>query len=388
MFKKYNKILLILGVIGLLQACTQIDDYMLGKDNTPTPTPLGDIKPQISLTERWTVLTGKPSKAHTELKLDPVLNGGVIYTASADGVVQATDKNTGKILWSKQLPHHLLSGPAVASGRVAVTTNAATVVVLNQNNGDILWKADISSDSLAKPVIHHQKVLVKTIDGNLYAFLLKSGEKLWVVDHGSPGMVLKASSAPVILDKVALVGFSDGKLDAVELDSGRTLWQRNIAYASGGSDVERLVDIDADPIVHGDVVYLASYQGYVGALSLKNGEFTWRKPASIYKNILFHDQTLFFVDNDGVVWAMDATGGQVRWKQPALKAHGLTEPVLIGNRLLVGDKSGFLHGLNIQNGELVSRTQVSGAVLAAPVVSGSNVYVLTANGRLSRFSVS
>lgn len=388
MLENYKRILLILGISSLLPACSQIDDYMLGKDNTPTPTPLGEIKPQISFVEKWSVFTSKAGKANAELRLDPVLTGGVIYTASEDGVIQATDKNSGKIIWNKKLSSHLLSGPAVVGGHIAVTTNAAKVVLLNQNNGDTLWQGDISSDSLAKPVIHQQQVLVKTIDGNLYAFSLKSGEKLWMVDHGSPGMILKASSAPVILDKVTLVGFSDGKLDAIELATGRTLWQRNIAYASGGSDVERLVDIDADPVVLGDVVYLASYQGYIGALSLTNGEFTWRKPASIYKNILSHNQMLFFVDSEGVVWGLDNNTGQVRWKQPALKAHTLTQPVLMGNRLLVGDKNGFLHGLNIQNGELVSRTQVNGPVLAAPVVSGSNVYILTANGRLSLFSVS
>jgi outer membrane protein assembly factor BamB len=258
--------------------------------------------------------------------------------------------------------------------------------VLNQANGNTLWQANLSGDSLAKPVINGQHLFIKTIDGNLYSFDLKKGEQLWVVDHGSPHLILKASSAPVLFDKLVLVGFSDGKLDAVDSKTGRLVWQRNIAFATGGSDVERLVDIDADPIVRGEQVYLASYQGYIGALSLQNGEFIWQQPASIYKNIAMSGDTLYYVDSESTVWARNRNNGHVKWKQEAFKARGLTEPVLMGNRLLIGDKSGYLHGLDVSTGELVSRTFVNAPLLSAPVVSGASIYVLAANGKLSRFS--
>jgi len=371
-----------------LQACNKLDDYMLGKDNTLKPNPLTAITQKFTLSEMWAVHIAKKGSRYADLKLDPVISNGIIYTANADGTIQATDKVNGKVLWSKQLANSLVSGPTVANGYIAVTTNSSTVLVLNQANGIQLWQANLSGDALAKPVISNKQILVKTIDGNVYAFLLKTGEKLWVVDHGSPHLILKASSSPVVFDKLILVGFSDGKLDAIDRETGRVIWQRSIAYATGGSDVERLVDIDADPIVKGDSIYLASYQGYIGALSLKSGEFTWRKRASIYKNILVNDNIIYFVDNESVIWALNRLNGQVKWKQEALKAHVLTEPVLMGSHLFVGDVDGLLHGLDTHNGELVSRTKLGGPVLTTPVVSGGSIYVMTANGKLSRFSVS
>ena len=386
-FGRYRTFLFVSILAILLQACTQIDDYMLGKDNTLLPNPLTPIQTKVNLIEKWSVTAGKPGKLNDELKLSPVVSGGVIYTASVDGVIQATNKAKGSVLWSKQLPHHLMSGPAVGNGHLAVATTASTIIVLNQADGSTLWQTSISSDSLGKPVISGQHVFVKTIDGNLYSFNLKTGEKIWAVDHGSPHLILKASSSPILMDKLVLVGFSDGKLDAVERDTGRVIWQRNIVYANGGSDVERLVDIDADPIVHGEELYLASYQGYVGALSLKNGEFTWRKPASIYKNMLVIGDTLFYVDSDSIIWALNRVNGQVKWKQDALKARGLTEPVVLNHHLFVGDKLGYLHGLDMGNGQLVSRTYVNAPIFTAPVVSGSNIYVLTTNGKLSRFAL-
>lgn len=383
------KFVLLLTLLGSILSCSKLDDYMLGKDNTPNPEPLKPIATKEKLVEKWSVPIGSSQKNSTFLKLKPVIRGNNVYTADASGIVQSMNKANGKQLWSKKINSVIISGPVVSQGYVVVGTDSSTIVVLKQENGDELWQSTLSGDVLAKPVVTHNKVIAKTIDGNLYAFDLTSGKQLWVSNHGSPSLILKASSSPVIVDnKLALVGYSDGKMDAVDLQTGQVLWQRSIAYARGSSDVERLVDIDADPVVQGDVALLATYQGYVGAFALGQGQFLWRKPASTYSNIAVQGNTLFMTDSDDIVWAINKQNGQVNWKQVALKARGLTEPVLMGDRLIIGDKTGMLHVLSAQNGELVSRAQLGGAITIAPGVAGKNIYVMTANGKLSRFFVS
>lgn len=385
---RINKKLVIIAACILIQACTKIDDYMLGKDNTPTPSALEPIKSKAQLKEKWSVPVAGSSKT-ANLKLKPEIVGNVIYTADTSGLVQAVNKTDGKLLWSKKMTNGIVSGPTVSAGSIALGTDASTIVLLKQVDGSELWQGKVSSEVLSKPIIINNKIIAKTIDGNLYAFDLVNGKQLWVSEHGAPSLILKASSSPVIIDNsLALVGYSDGKMDAVDIQTGRLVWQRSIAFATGASDVERLVDIDADPIVRGNVVYLASYQGYVGALSLTDGQFIWRKPASVYKNMAIDGNTLYITDSDDVVWAINRQNGQVNWKQVALKARGLTEPVLMGNRLVIADKTGLLHVLATQNGELVSRAQLGGAVSIAPTASDRNVYIMTANGKLSRFSVS
>ena len=383
-----NRTIAVLGFCLLLQGCTQVDDFMLGKDNTAKPTPLVPIKQKVKLVEKWSVPIGKPSKASTYLKLKPSIQGDIVYAANASGTVQAVNKSTGHVIWTKQLNRAVISGPTVKEGYVALSLNKSKVVLLRQSDGAELQRFKVSGDALSKPAITKNRVIVKTIDGYLYAFDLKTGEKLWASEHGAPSLILKASSSPVIVGNLALVGFSDGKLDGIDLQSGNMIWQRSIAFASGASDVERLVDIDADPIVRGDVVYLASYQGYIGALSLTTGQFIWRKPASVYKNLAIDATTLYATDSDDVLWAFDRQNGQVKWKQLALKARGLTEPTLLGKRLVVGDRTGYLHVLSTQNGALISRRELSGPIDISPAVAGDSVFVMTANGQLSRFSVS
>ena len=59
----------------------------------------------------------------------------------------------------------------------------------------------------------------------------------------------------------------------------------------------------------------------------------------------------------------------------------------MGDRLVVGDKTGLLHVLAVQNGELISRAQIDNAITTAPSVVGNNIYIRSVNGKLSRFAV-
>lgn len=382
-----NKKLSVLIACCLMQACNSVDNYILGQDNTPTPAVLAPLPLKKNLAEKWSLALGSSQPFAANLK--PVIKGNIIYTANSTGVVQAVNVVQGKPLWTKKLTTGLVSGPSVAEGILAFGTETSTVVLLRQDDGKELWQEKVSGEVLAKPLIANHKIIAKTVDGNLYALDLRNGEKLWTSDHGAPNLILKASSSPVVVgDRIVLVGHADGKMDAVDLQTGQLLWQRSIAFANGASDVERLVDIDADPIVRGEVAYLGSYQGYVGALSLTDGQFLWRKPASVYKNMAIDENNLYLTDSDDIIWSLSRQNGQVNWKQLALKSRGLTEPVLMGNRLIVGDKTGLLHVIAKYNGELLSRTQLTGAITTTPAVAGQGVYVMTANGKLSRFSVS
>jgi outer membrane protein assembly factor BamB len=380
--------LLVLFICSLVQGCSQVDDYMLGKDNTPKPKDLKQIEPQIKVSQNWSSPVGKAHKTKEYLKLKPVIRGDTIYTADVSGLIQAVDKRNGKIKWSTQMSHGIVSGPTVSEGFIAVGTNASTVALLNQANGKKLWQNKVSSEVLSPPALSHQKVIAKTIDGKVFAFDAVNGKQIWTAEHGSPSLVLKASSSPIIVDNLVLIGFSDGQLDALELQTGRVVWQRSIAYATGSSDVERLVDIDSDPIVKDKVAYLGSYQGYIGALSLTDGQFIWRKPGSVYKNMVLSANTLYLTDSNDVIWSLDRRTGHVNWKQTSLKARGITEPVLIGEDLVVGDKTGYLHFLEAQTGELLARSQLSGGVTISPNVVGKKLYVLTDNGMLNQLSVS
>lgn len=379
-----------IGIVLSLSACNKVDNYLLGEDNTLKPKELKPLKSKnlTQLQEKWSLSAGSGKKSNGYLKLKPVVQDKTVYAADASGLISVVSAADGKLLWSKQLKEGLISGPALGQGYLLVGTDSSKIIALSKDTGQELWQAGLSGDALAKPLIAQNKAIIKTIDGNIYAFDLKTGKQVWLSEHGAPSLILKTSSSPVMVDnKIILVGHSDGKMDAINIETGQLLWQKSIAFAQGSSDVERLVDIDADPIVQGDKVLLATYQGYIGALSLQNGEFIWRKPASTYSNIVAKGDSIFMTDSNDVVWSINKQTGLVNWKQLKLKARGLTEPSIMGDRIVFGDKTGMLHVLSTQTGECIGRAELGGGIMVSPSVSGNSVYVMSANGKLSRYAV-
>ena len=369
----------------LLSACNQLDDYFLGKDNTPIPKKLPPITHKVSFEEIWHINLGKKS-AYMHEKLSPVVSGTGIYAVSPSGLVQKSNIKNGDLVWKQWIDNGISSGPTVASGVVALGMHHSGVAVLNQATGKLLWEQKVLGEVLANPLIIADKVIVKTVEGHLYAFHLTSGKKLWHVHHGSSELILKASSSPVMnRNGLILVGFADGKLDAVIAHTGELAWQKGIIYGQGASDVERLVDIDADPIVYGDTVLLASYQGFVVRVSLDNGEVLWKQPASVYQNMTLSSGKVFFVDDKSVVWAISSDNGQIFWRQVFLKARDLTSPVVTPLGIIVADKTGLMHILSAATGATIGQTKLNSAISMNPVTHGNMVYVLTVKGQLYAF---
>ncbi len=370
-----------------LQGCTIVDNFWLGKDNTPVPGILLPIVSKATLEPCWSVPFGKSKTKETHMQLRPARDGHMIYAASPNGVVKAVRQKTGQVMWSRTLDEQLVSGPASDYNRLVLATNKAKIIVLSQADGHEVWRASVSGEVLAMPLIVKNRVIVKTVDGRLYAFDLETGSKIWVADHGSSPLVLKASSSPVVYQNLVLAGFSDGKLDAIDLDTGHVSWQRSIAYSNGSSEVEKMVDITATPVVRGDVVYLASYQGNTVAMSLRQGDFLWTKSLSTYKDFTMDASTLYIVDSQDIIWAVSRSDGQVQWKQKALFARDVTAPVLMGEYLLLGDKKGELHLLDAKHGDFVARRSLRSGVAVEPLVDRQHAYVMTARGQLQCFSV-
>lgn len=370
-----------------LQACTYMDDYFLGKDNSLKPKPLPNIQSKVSLQPVWSAKIGQSHQTPTYYKLKPVTVGQKVYTADTGGRVTALSQHQGKILWTTPLSHGVVSGPNVAHGKVIVSTDNGSVVALSQYDGQLLWEAPVGSEVLGKVAMTHKAVIAKTMDGHLYALDLANGNKLWKQEHGAPNLILKASSAPLVVGNVILAGYSDGKLDAVDLDNGRLLWQRGLAYSNGASDVERLIDIDSDLLLRNKWLYMASYQGFIGAFDFEAGQFVWSKKASVYKNMVMDTDTLYVTDSHDVVWAYQLSSGQVKWKQTSLKGYGLTEPILLGSRIVLADKKGYLHVMSKASGALIGRENVGAPIYISPADSHGYVVVMTENGLIHTYQI-
>jgi outer membrane protein assembly factor BamB len=181
-----------------------------------------------------------------------------------------------------------------------------------------------------------------------------------------------------------LVGISGGRLMYLEPEQGAPLWDLVVSPPSGRSELDRLADIDADPVVADGIAYVASYNGDLAAVDIASGTVLWRRELSAHAGLAAGEQALYITDSDDNLWAAARSDGAGLWKQEGLLYRRLTAPALAGNALVVGDIEGYVHWISRRDGRLLGRERVSKSRIGAtPVVAGGVVYVQADDGTVA-----
>ena len=322
----------------------------------------------MSIETVWSRNVGD-SAGRRYLRLRPAVMDAAVFAADRGGDVSAFELKTGEQLWEQSTGTAISGGPGVGDGIVVVGTSNGEVLALKADSGEIEWQQRVSSEVLAAPAIASGVVVVRTQDGKVVGLDINDGSRLWVYDRAVPALSLRGTSTPVIAADSVLAGFDNGLLVSLALADGQLLWESRIATGSGRSELERLVDIDADPVVDGDVVFVVTFQGRVAAVDLVEGKVLWRRDMSSYDGIGVVGQNLLISDSQSFVWAIDRDSSASVWRQDKLAHRSLTPPTEFGDHVVVGDFDGYVHFLDRSDGRIAARLQIdSDGLNAAPVV--------------------
>ncbi|MBM4207047.1 MAG: outer membrane protein assembly factor BamB [Gammaproteobacteria bacterium] len=379
------------GMDSVKEGLSGIKDYFTGgADNADPPNELIEYNPEATIDIVWEVSVGVGTDEQT-LKLVPAVGSGRVFAADRNGLVQARDVSTGSLAWEVVLEDehennlHFSGGPGVGSNAVVLGTNDAEVVALDINNGSQLWKTRVSSEVMSVPVIAAGIVILRTTDGSVLALNEKSGQKIWSYEHNVPALSVRGTGAPLIIEDTLIEGYDNGKLMALQLADGKFIWESSVSVPKGRSEVERLVDIDVDPIESRGVIYLASYNGGVMAASILDGDVMWRNESvSSHTGLAQDDQYLYISNSDGHVLQLDKRTGSSLWEQKDLHGRQLTAPVVYQGCVVVGDLEGYVHWLSTSDGHQVARVKIAGdAIDAKPVVESGTVFIYAKDGTVA-----
>jgi outer membrane protein assembly factor BamB len=352
-------------------------------NNQEPPMALQDIKPTLKVRTLWSTDTGA-GEGGQDLRLALAYDQGHLFLADHEGMVESLDAGTGHPLWTVQTVAPISGGPGVGGGLVLVGTLKAQVIALHEDDGREAWRAKVTSEVLSVPRAAEGMVVVHTVDGHLFGLSADSGERKWTYTRGEPVLTLRGSSAPVLYRGTAITGFSNGTLAEVSLATGDPRWEVVVSPPHGRSELERIVDIDADPVVEDNVAYAVTYQGEVAAVGADTGVVLWRRPMSAYAGLATDWRHLFVTDADGRVWGLDLQGGAALWKQEKLLRRRLTAPAVLGSHVLIGDLEGYVHWLSYDDGAQEARVRVSSSPISTPpLVMGDVAYVYADDGTLA-----
>ena len=376
-----------LAAVVALSGCGTLAGWLGDDEDAPAPAELTKVQPGIDIDTLWS-RSSTSGEGERRLELRASAAGTRVVAAGHDGDVAAHDPFTGEQLWETDTDVSISGGPGAGSGLVVVGSSGGDVVALAGENGAVMWRAQVSSEVLSAPAVSERTVVVRTIDGKLFGLDTANGGRVWVYDRTVPALTLRGTSAPVIAGGLVIAGFDSGHLAAVSLVDGRLIWETHVAAPTGRTELERLADIDADPVVSDGVVYAASYQGRVAAFDLATGRTLWRREMSSHAGIGAGRRLLYVTDEQSHVWALDRGTGASLWRQDALALRQLTRPVEYEGHVVVADFEGHVHWLSTGDGRIVGRIRAGNrAVTAPPVATDAAVYVLGRRGKLTALTL-
>ena len=391
-FRKLRPLLLCLP---LLNGCAGLDagrellsglsDSIFGEDdNADPPATLAEYQAEIQVDVLWKASVGDGADQQN-LKLVPAVQADRIFAADRNGALQARNSGNGDSIWDTKTDLAFSAGPGISARSVVMGCADGIVAAFDIGSGEQKWQTGVPSEVQAVPVIANGIVIVRTTDGKVIALRESDGGTLWTYEHSVPALSIRGAGAPIVVDEIVYVGAASGKLQALQLKDGKSLWEATVAIPSGRSEVERLVDLDVDPITSRGAIFIASFQGGTSSISESDGDVIWRNPdVSSYTGISADWRYLYVSDNQGEVWQLDQRSGASLWRQKDLHNRRLTAAIAYDNYVVVGDFEGYVHWLANSDGRQLGRIQVSSAPIEAkPVIVDGTVYIYAKDGTLA-----
>ena len=312
---------------------------------------------------------------------------GGLYVANRERVHKLNPAN-GEDIWVREFERAIFSGVSADNSLAAVALEDGTIVALDADSGETLWETPLLRQISAIPAVGAGRVIARTAGGRVVGIDARDGEIAWSYERAVPGLSVHGDSKPVIDGNAVFIGLPNGRLLVGDAISGREYWETEVSFARGRNELERLTDSDSSPLVAGDTVYAATFQGNVVALRVPTAEVQWKANISSRLPMSLGDGSLLVTNDLGEIIALDTDFGQPRWTQTAFRGHGMSRPLVVRNRVVVGDAAGNVYSLDLADGALLENREraVKGAVVA--LIPGRNQFaVFSSEGHLRVLSL-
>lgn len=338
---------------------------------------------------------------HFESNLTPIIVKDTVYAASRAGLVAAFDLETGKRKWQFDLRKpagssfwqgigdvwsgdnaRISGGISFGYDKLYFGTENGDVVALS-TDGELVWRTEVSGEVLVKPAVGEGLVVVATGAGKIIALHPDTGEQRWQFENEQPSLTLRGISEPVVEAGGIIYGSGSGQVGVLISERGYQAWEEAVGVPSGTTDLSRLADVDAKPLVRGGTVFSTAYNGSLVALELRTGRQLWKRDYSSFRNMAMSGDTIYLVDSVGRIYAIDSRSGTEQWAQFGLNKHNVTGATVYKDYLVIGDSKGNLHWLNRETGDFVARQSMdSSGFYTEAVTNGTYLLVQSRNGEL------
>jgi outer membrane protein assembly factor BamB len=363
-----------------------------------------DLEGPDRVAEAWTAdLAGAPGS--------PVLDRDTVYVGTDRGNCYALERATGRRRWVFETAVATDAAPVVTRDRLYLGTGDGTVRALDPATGERRWRTDLPGSIAGPPALSDGRLYAGHEDG-LSALEAGTGAEDWTHETesavvGAPAVAdgrerdrrratAREPTDPSLLDADrgrdpdrrwdgarAFVATAYGSVLALEAETGAEVW----TSPTDGT-------VAAGPTVAADRVYVADDAGTTLAVDAGTGGswFTYEIDDAFTTSptVLAAAETTFVGAADGYLHVTDTTVGRRKLRGWLFSRTGVeldgpvrSCPVVVGDVLCVGDATGSLYGIDVDDPEPRWHVALEGAVAGTPAVADERLYVGSDDGRLT-----
>jgi outer membrane protein assembly factor BamB len=312
-------------------------------------------------------------------------DGGTLYTPSADGMLHALDPETGIARWSIDIGA-APGSPATDGGSLAVVDRWNRLLLIDTDDGEVRWTRSTDPDLplpwgkegwdylIAAPTITEDAIYFGSGDGGLYKVRRTDGAVIW--RFATEGRI---RATPTVADGMVYIGSGDGYMHAVDARTGEQRWSFETDGASLDSEefgFDRRQIYSAAAIA-GDLLYFGSRDARLYALDRMTGEERWRfeeESAWIIATPVVADGVVYSTRSSSAnVRALDAETGEELWVTQ-MGSFVFASPLVIGDRLYIGDGAGSLISLDRADGTEIGRLETGSPIWSNPAYHAGRLH--------------
>ncbi|WP_372840881.1 PQQ-binding-like beta-propeller repeat protein [Phaeovulum sp.] len=350
----------------------------------------------------WSASIGEGVGRKHRITADPVVGAGRVYTLDSRATVAATS-TAGAPFWQVDLTpvgdradDASGGGLAFAADKVFVTTGFGELIALDAASGAIVWRQRFDAGIGGAPTVYNNIVYVVARDASGWAIRADDGKLVWRLPGTPASSGVTGVSAPAVNAQLAIFPFASGEMIAVLRQRGYQLWSATVGGERLGRAYAIVSDLTGDPVIVGNRVYAGSSAGRAVAIDMAKGERIWTANEGANGPMQVVGDAVFLVSDEAQLVRLDAATGRPVWAvdMPYFLAekpkkfqeiHVHYGPVLAGGRLFVASSDELLRVFDPASGAMIGSAEIPGGAASAPVVAGSTLFVVNADGQLLAF---
>ena len=307
-----------------------------------------------------------------------------VYCGVKSGAVVALSISRGDRVWEFATDGAVRAKPLLTEHGLFAGSSDGCVYRLDPIKGKPTWDEPYCTDAAVygDPVESDGIVYFAVSINKVYAIDARSGAFVWEYHHQRPQyMSSEGVASPTVHGDRLYVGFSDGRMVALDRKTGKPAWSMDLSMDSR----KKSTDMDATPVIDGDVVYAASFVDGPVALRLEDGRLLWRGSwFGVTRPALTPSLAIVGTADGEVVGVRRSDGSPVF---VTLLEDTAAYPPLIVRGIVVAAGEKGLYALELDDGAPIERLSFPMGTRNAPAVYGNRLFFVGGGGIVNAVDV-